>query len=133
MTEVNPTFAALSETKLKPNFIISIDIPGFNSVHNPSQTNSGGVGFYINSKLTYQLRIDLNLQNVGCEILFIESPTSSGKPFIIGVIYRHPIHAFPPLQNEFIKLFTHLQNKNCEYLIGEILTLIFLSIMNNLM
>ena len=44
--------------------------------------------------------------------------TSSGKPFIIGVIYRHPAHAFPPFQDEFIKLVTHLQNKNCEYLIG---------------
>ena len=70
------------------------------------------------SKLTYQLRNDLNLQNVGSESLFIETPTSSGKPFIIGVIYRHPAHAFPPFQDEFIKLVTHLQNKNCEYLIG---------------
>ena len=108
MTEVNPTFIAISETKLKPNFIVNINIPGFNFVHNPSQTNSGGVGLYINSKLTYQLRIDLNLQNVGCESLFIKTPTSSGKPFIVGVIYRHPTHAFPPFHDEFIKLVTHL-------------------------
>jgi len=118
MTEVNPTFIAISETKLNPNFIVNIDIPGFNFVHNPSQTSSGGVGLYINSKLTYQLRNDLNLQNVGCESLFIETPTSSGKPFIIGVIYHHPNHAFPPFEDKFIKLVTHLQNKNCEYLIG---------------
>ena len=39
MTEVNPTFIAISETKLKPNFIVNINIPGFNFVHNPSQTN----------------------------------------------------------------------------------------------
>ena len=38
--------------------------------------------------------------------------------FIIGVIYRHPTQAFPPFQDKFIKLITHLQNKNCEYLIG---------------
>jgi len=103
---------------LKPNLIVNINIPGFNFVHNPSQTNSSGVGLYINSKLTYQLRNDLNLQNVGCESLFTETPTSSGKPFIIGVICRHPTHAFPPFQDEFIKLVTHLQNKNCEYLMG---------------
>jgi len=28
---------------LKNNFILNINIPGFNFVHNPSQTNSGGV------------------------------------------------------------------------------------------
>ena len=39
MTEVNPTFIAISETNLKPNFIANIDIAGFNFVHNPSQTN----------------------------------------------------------------------------------------------
>jgi len=50
MTEVNPTFIAISETKLKPNFNVNIDIPGFNFVHNPSQTNSGGVDLYINSQ-----------------------------------------------------------------------------------
>jgi len=118
MTEVNPTSMAISETKLKPNFIVNIDIPGFNLVHNPSQTNAGGVGLFINSKLTYQLRNDLNLQNVSCESLFTETPTSSGKPFIVGVIYRYPTHAFPPFQDEFIKLVTPLQNTNCKYLIG---------------
>jgi len=43
MSEVNPTFIAISETKLKPNFIVNINNPGFNFVHNPSQTNSGAV------------------------------------------------------------------------------------------
>ena len=56
MTEVNPISTVISETKLKTNFIININIPGFNFVHNPSQTNSGGIGLYINSKLTHQLR-----------------------------------------------------------------------------
>jgi len=46
MTEGNPTVIAISETKLKPNFIVNINIPGFNFVHNPLQTNSGGVALY---------------------------------------------------------------------------------------
>ena len=29
MTEVNPTFVDISETTLKANFIININIPGF--------------------------------------------------------------------------------------------------------
>jgi len=36
LTEINPTFIAISETKLKPNYIVNINIPGFNFVHNPS-------------------------------------------------------------------------------------------------
>jgi len=62
--------------------------------------------------------LDLNLNNVGCESLFTEIPTSSGIPFIIGVIYRHPTYASQPLQDEFVKLVTHLQNNNYDYLIG---------------
>ena len=118
MTEATPTFIAISKTKLKSNYILNVDIPGFNFIHNPSQTNSGGVGLYINYNLTYQPRNDLNLNNAGCESLFIEIPTSSGKPFITGAIYRHPTYAFPPFQDEFVKLVTHLQNNNYDYLIG---------------
>ena len=58
MTEANPIFIAISETKLKSNYILNVDIPGFNFIHNPSQTNSGGVGLYINSNLTCQPRND---------------------------------------------------------------------------
>jgi len=112
MTEVNPTFIATSETKLKSNYISIVDIPGFNFIHNPSQTNPGGVGLYINSNLTYQPRNDLNRNNRGCESLFIDIPNSSGKLFIIGVIYRHPTYAFQPFKDEFVKLVTHLQNNN---------------------
>ena len=118
MTEANPTFIAISETKLKSNCILNVDISGFKFIHNPSQTNSGGAGLCINSNLTYQPRNDLNLNNVGCECLFIEIPTSSGKPVIIGVTYRHPTYAFQPFQDEFVKLVTHLQNNNYDYLIG---------------
>ena len=45
MIEANPTFIAISETKLMSNYILNVDIPGFTFIHNPSQTNSGGVGF----------------------------------------------------------------------------------------
>jgi len=108
ITEVNPTFIAISETKLKTNFIVNITIPGFNFVHNPLQTHSGGFGLHIISKRTSQLRKNLNLHNVGCESLFVEAPTSSGKSFIVGLVYRHPAHAIPPFQDKFIKLATWL-------------------------
>jgi len=39
MTKANTTFIAISETKLKSNYISNVDIPGFNFIHNPPQTN----------------------------------------------------------------------------------------------
>jgi len=60
MTKVNPTFIAISETKLKSYYILNVDTPSFNFIHNPSQTNSGGEGLYINSNLIYRPRNDLN-------------------------------------------------------------------------
>ena len=64
MADVSPTFIAISETKLKSNYILNVKSPGFNFIQNPSQTNSCGEGLYINSNLTYQPRNDLNLNNV---------------------------------------------------------------------
>jgi len=34
MTEANPTFIAISETKLKSNCNLNVDIPTFNFIHN---------------------------------------------------------------------------------------------------
>ena len=104
MTEANPTFIAISETKFKSNYVLNVDIPGFNFIHNPSQTNSGGVDLHINSNLTYQPRNDLTLHNVGCESLFIEIPASSGKPLITGVIYRHQHKHFNPSRMNLLNL-----------------------------
>jgi len=104
MTEVNPTIIAISETKLKANFIVNINIPGF--IHYPSQTKSGGVGLYINCKLTDQLRNYLKLHNTGCESLFIETPTSSSKPFIVGATVATTRMHFHPFKMNFLKLLT---------------------------
>jgi len=55
---------------------------------------------------------------VHCESLFIEIPTLSGKPLIIGIIYCHLSHALQPFQDEFVKLVTYLQNNNYDYFIS---------------
>jgi len=89
---------------LKGNIISNINILGFSFVHN---LNSGGVGLYINSKQAYQFRNDLNLNNIVCESLFIEIPTSSDKPFIIGVVYRYPKYPSPSFQDEFKLNLSH--------------------------
>ena len=131
LTVVNPSFIAISETKMKGNIILNINILGFSFAHN---LNSGGVGLYINSKLTYQLWNDLNLNNIVCESRFIEIPTSSEKPFIMGVVYHYPKYPFPSFQDEFTLNLSHTFKTIIVIVwLVEILTLSLLRILNSIM
>jgi len=66
---------------LKSKCCANIQIPNYNFVHVDPITNAGGVGLYINTKLQYTVRQDLELPIDGCESLFIEmkSDNVSGK------------------------------------------------------
>ena len=92
MYNVSPDFIAISETELKSKCCTNIQIPNYNFVHVDSLTNAGGVGLYVNKKLQYIVRQDLELPIDGCESLFIEvkSNNVSGKKCVVGVIYRYP-------------------------------------------
>jgi len=131
LTVVNPSFIAISETRMKGNIILNINILGFSFAHN---LNSRGVGLYINSKLTYQLWNDLNLNNIVCESRFIEIPTSSEKPFIMGVVYHYPKYPFPSFQDEFTLNLSHTFKTIIVIVwLVEISTLSFLRILNSIM
>jgi len=88
MCNVSPDFIAISETKLKSKCRTNIQIPNDNFVHVDSLTNAGGVGLYVNKKLQYTVRQDLELPTDGCESLFIEvkSNNVSGKKCNVGAI-----------------------------------------------
>jgi len=85
MCNVSPDFIAISETKLKSKCCINIQIPNYNFVHVDSLTNAGGVGLYVNKKLQYNVRQDLELPIDGCESLFIEMKSNnvSGKNVLL--------------------------------------------------
>ena len=76
---------------MKSKCCTNIQIPNYNFVHVDSLTNAGGVGLYVNKKLQYTVRQDLELPIDGCESLFIEvkSNNVSGKKYIVGMVYRH--------------------------------------------
>jgi len=72
MCNVSPDFIAISETKLKSKCCTNIQIPNYDFVHTDSLTNAGGVGLYVNTKLQYTVRQDLELPVDRRESLFIE-------------------------------------------------------------
>jgi len=112
-----PDVICITETKLnEKSDLSSIQIPDYTFIHNNSKTAAGGSGIYINDRLSYTLRNDLNINISGeCEASFVEVhvENTNEKNIIIGSIYRHP-------HDNYDDFFPSL----CETLILSIKTLI---------
>ena len=119
MCNVSPDFIAISENKLKSNCCRNIQISNYNFVHVDS-SNAGGVGLYVNKKLQYTVRQDLELPIDGCESLFIEvkSNNVSGKKCVVRVIYRHPSLNSQAFQLAFTNLLEIMHSEKSNYIIG---------------
>ena len=71
--------------------VINTDInPGYYFISQPSHSNSGGVGFYVNKNLKTKIRTDLSSRTDEYEALWIEIINTSERNLLCGVIYRHP-------------------------------------------
>jgi len=128
MCNVSPDFIAISETKLKSKRCTNIQILNYNFVHVDSLTNAGGVGLYVNKKLQYTVRQDLELPIDGCESLFIEvkSNNVSSKKCVVGMIYRHPSPNSQAFQLAFTNLLEIMHSEKSNYIIGGDINLKFL-------
>ena len=82
----------LTEVKIKENEMpaINTDIPSYHFISQPSNSNAGGVGFYINNNLKTKIRTDLSSRTDEYEALWIEIINNSKRNLVCGVIYRHP-------------------------------------------
>ena len=105
----------LSEIKFKvdKDIITNVNIPGYNFISQPSLSNAGGVGFYINNNLTFTVLSELSTTNVDFEALWIEINCDGQSNLICGVVYRHPngnLDNFMVYINKVIEKI-HLQNK----------------------
>ena len=82
----------LSETRIKTNPSINVNIPGYSFVHSPSHTKAGGVGVYFSKDLKVTQNYTLNLKNTSCEDLWfdIKFPGTQNTSYTLAVSYRHP-------------------------------------------
>ncbi len=88
--KISVDFILLCETFLTDNISHMYNIPGYNLICNNRQNLRGGVAIYINSKLNFSRRKDLEIFLPGqFESLFIEIK-STASPLIVGEIYRIP-------------------------------------------
>ena len=82
------------------------------SSYTPTQTNSGGTGFYINDKLVYKRKDDLSLKPPCPNYFvstFVEIIVPNRKKVIVGCIYRHPSSIIPinEFTNEYLDPALH--------------------------
>jgi len=89
----SPDIIAISETKLRSttpaNFGYNVNIYGYNFVHADTETNAGGVGFYIKEGVDFNILPNFGIDSSDCENLWIEVKLHNTK-CAIGVVYRHP-------------------------------------------
>ena len=80
----------LSETKLKNNTHVNIQIRGYQFVHVDSASNAGDMGIYIsdNNELNHASPYSITVD--GCENIWISINTNTSQKYLIGLIYRHP-------------------------------------------
>jgi hypothetical protein len=59
----------ITETKIKLNEVklVNADLPGYCFLSQPSESNAGGVGFYINEKIDFSIRDDITETNSNFE------------------------------------------------------------------
>ena len=101
----------LSETRIKTDPLININIPNYTFLHY-SSTNAGGVGVYISNVITFSENQTFCLEVQGCENLWldIEFPSHKTK-YILAVIYSHPSSNYVPFLEALDEKLQLLNNK----------------------
>ena len=93
LSELSCNFSVigLSETRISVNQenLSNNQLEDYTFVSQPSLSNAGGVGFFINDNLLYKIRHDLSESVTGLETLWIELPVKLNHNLIVCVIYRH--------------------------------------------
>ena len=105
----------LSETRLKEQPLININIPGYFFILTDSPTNAGSVAMYISTAIQHSILTDVQMDSDGCENNRIKIEDSD---VIIGTIYRHPKNDLKKFIVELNTSLEKLKNSNTVYLIG---------------
>ena len=84
---------ALTESRIKKNSVSPIytELENYIIEHAPTETAARGTLLYINKKLSYHQRNDLNFYTSGkLESIFIEIVCPKLSNMIVGCTYKHP-------------------------------------------
>ena len=86
-------------------------LDGYTFVSQPSLSNAGGIGFFVNDSLCYNVRHDLSETVVGYETLWIKIQSNLNHNIICGVIYRHPHSDISTFMTSLNKTLDRINNE----------------------
>ena len=108
-SNADPSYLGIDETEFD---ISSVQIPGYEFSHTPTDLAFGGAGIYISHKLEFIRRHDFEFKIQSCETCFVELISQdNSRNVIVGIIYRHP-------HNNFDEFFYNLQSV-CESILKD--------------
>ena len=117
-TQLLPHVIALTETWTTASSFFTPSLPGYSYISAPSESNrSGGVAFFISTKIDYSLRDDLVFVTPDCENLWVEI-SHKNKKAVLGVAYRHPTYNISDFQNKFEQCIFNLNRSSKPFLIS---------------
>ena len=90
---MNFDITALTESRIKKNSVspINIELGNYSTEHTPTEIAAGGALLYIDKRLSYHPRNDLNICTLGkLESVFIEIVCPKSSNIIVGCIYKNP-------------------------------------------
>ena len=94
LSELYFPFSLIGLTEIKQKIdqppISNTDLCGYQFLSQPSLSNAGGVAFYINNNLNFNIRPEFTTTADDFEALWIEVHNNCHSNLLCGIIYRHP-------------------------------------------
>ena len=116
LTETKFDIMCISESRSTKNnsLTTSINIPGYNFEHTPTESKAGGSLIYISGKISYKLRNHLNIYcSKQLESVFIEVLIRNKQNQLIGTVYKNPSMNVPRFNYEYpTDILTKIKNEN---------------------
>ena len=105
----------LKSNKIDQPPISNADLCGYQFLSQPSLSNAGGVAFYINNNLNYNIRPEFTTTADDFEALWIEVHNNCHSYLLCGIIYRHPNGALERFIEYVISTTDRInqENKTC--------------------
>ena len=104
----------VTETKILTDVdkTTNTDIEGYEFESQPTQSDAGGVGFYIRQGFDYVIRDDMSITVQNLESLWIELKHKNKKNLLCGVVYRHPKSNIDDFMNYLNNCLDMIQREN---------------------
>ena len=110
----------LSESRIKKQSLININLPGYTFLNFSPSKNAGGVAVYVKNDLKLKNEQTFNLY--GCESLWLTIQQPNTQKFLtIATIYRYPSEAIDKFVDDFSNCLGKLTSeKRTFYILGDI-------------